>query len=432
MADPPIQPLPSPAFSFDASSPKVADGQVHADALLGLNNEALQVMREGWEFGLGLADDEIDGLSLANSDHVPSARFSLLFSVDRSSPGLVAPDAELVALGIPYNIQDQAARGHAGGDQFLSTALYSLTLPVESDTWNSVLVRNNFDEGGTDFVADPPVSAYEVVVGAPQDDVDATVVAGEGDELYFTVSRASPSLAGLQGRPFPSGADVFRFLPPGRRLDRSSSTKPSDPPQPVNGACQAGCVQQANGYYGDCRSQGGSVEGCAAGAHALLDDCLQTTCAITPPAPPGLYATAVELGLVPDDDVDALIVFDTNGNGLFDGDDTVLFSLTADSPSLTSIPGASISAGAADVFVVQFGDPGPALFAAATELGLGDSQDNIDALDYLICDDSAVCALTHGIRANDAIPAASQWGLLIMALGLMTMGAVIARSTRYA
>ena len=39
------------------------------------------------------------------------------------------------------------------------------------------------------------------------------------------------------------------------------------------------------------------------------------------------------------------------------------------------------------------------MFAFAAALGLGNSADNIDALELLVCDDYEDCAEDHGIRA---------------------------------
>ena len=73
-----------------------------------------------------------------------------------------------------------------------------------------------------------------------------------------------------------------------------------------------------------------------------------------------------------------------------------MFSLTSDSPSLALIPGTSEWAGGADVFTVTAGGE-PALFASAEVLGLGAPQDNLDALELLLCDDAEYCAQMHGI-----------------------------------
>jgi hypothetical protein len=110
-----------------------------------------------------------------------------------------------------------------------------------------------------------------------------------------------------------------------------------------------------------------------------------------------LYASFTDLGLVQDDDVDALVVFDRNLNRAFDGSDTILFSLTADSPSLDTIPGASLVGAAADVFIAEPGQP-PTLFAAAVSLGLGAATDDLDALEIFPCANPTACARDYGIR----------------------------------
>jgi hypothetical protein len=93
-----------------------------------------------------------------------------------------------------------------------------------------------------------------------------------------------------------------------------------------------------------------------------------------------VFARPVDLGLVPGDDIDALIVLDRDANGVFDGQDLVLFSLTPGSPSLDVIPGTSVAGRAADIFVVR-PNALPAVWATAGDLGLGAETDNVDALD---------------------------------------------------
>ncbi|MCH7702710.1 MAG: hypothetical protein IID37_13590 [Planctomycetes bacterium] len=110
-----------------------------------------------------------------------------------------------------------------------------------------------------------------------------------------------------------------------------------------------------------------------------------------------LFASFSDLGLQQEDDIDALIVFDTNSDGVFQGSDQVLFSLAPGSPSLATIPGASEIAPAADVYLVAAGES-PVLFASAASLGLGRPADNVDALELLVCDDYEDCAEDHGIR----------------------------------
>jgi hypothetical protein len=366
-ASPPRDPLPPPLYSFDLESPKVESGIVAADAVLVLDFPDPQTLYPGWMLGLGRPGDDLDALSRYDTVIAPNESFALLFSVDRNTVGVAAPDPHLVFRGVPYNVLDQAARGHAAGDQFMSTTLFTRSgtrNKILALLPNSVLVRNNFDEGGTDFVASPPVSAYEAVENEPQDEVDATAAlprqgGQEPNLLYFSVSAGSPSLEFMPGSQPPSGAHIFLFLP-----DQEVST---------------------------------------------------------------LFASFSDLGLQQDDDIDALIVFDADADGVFSGFDQVLFSLTPGSPSLSTISGASATGAAADVFSVTPGQP-PVVFASAADLGLGDAQDNVDALGYTLHNDPEAGAAAHGIRSN-SIPVLSEWGVLAMML-LLVMGGTIILSRR--
>jgi len=430
--DPPIDPLPVPLCSFDRQSPSVLTGEVDADAALIPVVPDLETVFMGWAFGLGLSSDELDAQSVANADVPDSASFAFLFSVDSQTVGAATPAAEMVAAGVPYNTWDQAMRGHAAGDQFMSTTLFSRTGTRDAlrvaVILNNVLIRNNFDEGGTDFVAWPETSADDIVVDVQQDSVDATAVwTSETEAIYYSVTADSPSLTGLHGRPSPSGADLFVFTPPGgpmtshqwQKMPGGVSMRDSGPP------CQAACSQQASDLYDDCMDQGGTVEVCAATAHTLLTTCLQTECGVTPPPPPGLYASALDLGLRQCDDVDGLIVFDANSDGVFNGSDQVLFSLSPESPSLATIPGASGTGAAADVFLTTPDLVEPVLFASAGDFGLGSATDNIDALDYTLCDDANACAAAHGIRINGSVPTVSAWGVVIMTLLMLGAGTIL-------
>ncbi|MFH1109777.1 MAG: hypothetical protein V1790_11360 [Planctomycetota bacterium] len=432
-ADPPIEPLPAPTFSFDLASPKVVIGMVRGDMLLKPAAPNLNIELEGWALGLGLFDDDVDAISIGNATHPPDATFALLFSVDRDTVGVAPPDPGLVALGLPYNVLDQAVRGHAAGDEFMSTSLFSLDQNIAVTAavlpLNNVLLRNNFDEGGTDFVADPETSADTIVVNELQDNVDALSVAFVTTDLvYFSVSKDSPSLTGLHGRPFPSGADIF-VRTPGQLREKNDERSGADRDERAShsgaGPCEAECCQLANGLYADCRSQGGSVDDCAAAAHGSLNTCLQQVCGVAPPSPPGLFASALDLGLRQGDDIDGLVVFDTNADGIFNGTDQVIFSLTRNSPSLATLPGASTAGAGADVFRMAPDLQEPVLLASAASLGLGHEQDDIDALDFVLCDDTELLAATYGIRAQPSIPAVSSWGLAVMFLLMLIAGTIV-------
>lgn len=323
---PPVNPLLPPLYSFDLASPTVTNGFVEADDVLALNFPFPVPVITGAALGLGAAGDDLDGLSGANSLVSDTATFMLRFSVDRDSTGAVPPDPALVNLGLPYNVADQAARGHQAGDEYISMQLYTRQSTGGTPGGNHTLSRNNYDEGGTDFGAQPPTSAQSMAVGAPQDNVDGLAASEATAAVYFSATATSPSLATLPGGSG-SGVHVYRFV--------SGTTT--------------------------------------------------------------LYASAAQLGLQQADDLDALVVFDTNANGLFDGTDQVLFSLAPGSPSLATLQGASAVGAAADVFSVS---PGivPQLFASASSLGLGAASDNIDALEILPCTNSLGCLLDHSIR----------------------------------
>ncbi|MFQ5807184.1 MAG: hypothetical protein ACE5I3_12115 [Phycisphaerae bacterium] len=332
---PPIEPLPPPEYSFDLASYAVYWGTVDAGDVLSLAFPDPDVLLPRVSLGLASSLDDLDALSAANASVDPNETFVLLFSVSSETVGVAPPDPVLIALHVPFNAADQALRGHAAGDQFMSTQLFTRLGGQSGVILNNVLVRNNYDEGGTDFSALPETSAYEPATDDLLDIVNATGwLTREGEEVvnvYFSLTADSPSLPELSHYGFPSGADIFFNEQP-------LAWTPTD-----------------------------------------------------------LYATHDQLQLVQDDDIDALIVLDTNDNRHFDEPDQILFSLTPDSPSLATIPGASQEGAAADVFMVAPGEM-PTVLAAAADLGLGDQQDDIDALDFVFCDDALDGAARHGIR----------------------------------
>ena len=335
-AEAPIDPLPAPDYSFDLLSCSVDGGLVEAGDILNLDFPDPNILLYGEMLGLFSTDDDLNALSAGNPSVDPEQTFALLFSVHAATVGVVPPDPALIELHVPYNVTDQAIRGHAAGDQFMSTQLFTRSGVHGGAISNNVLNRNNYDEGGTDFSAQPPTSAYEYPQDELLDIVDATArlerVGGVVTSAYFSLTPTSPALEELPVYSVPSGADIF------------FNSNPT--------------------------------------AWVLTE----------------LYAAHDHLQLDEDDDIDALIVFDDNNNGWYDGTDQVLFSLAPGSPSLDTIPGASDQGAAADVFSVTY-DQAPILFAAAADLGLGDGQDNLDALDFVFCDDALFCAAQHGIRS---------------------------------
>lgn len=102
-----------------------------------------------------------------------------------------------------------------------------------------------------------------------------------------------------------------------------------------------------------------------------------------PPATP--YAFAGMLGLdmsgLATDDIDALVVFD-NGDGVWNGTDFILFSLTRTSMAFSN-GSAYNGANAADILIATASGAGNGIFTPAASLGLNGATDNIDALDVI-------------------------------------------------
>lgn len=369
-AAPPVKPLATPLYVFDAQSPQVGTGGLRASDVLALVDNSPTVRISGADLGMGQPGDEIDSLS-RNRVLEAGASFVVLLSLDRASTGTAAPDPVLVAAGVPHNALEQASRGHGAGDQYLTTSLFTLSMPRSaggSRVSNNMLVINNFNEGGTEFGAQPLVPAGANARVVAQDNVSATATdaSTQGNRgvpstgLYFSATATSPSLSNLSNCLAVSGATILFNPNPGTN-------------------------------------------------------------------PTGTYACYEDLGLDVNDEIDAMVVMDAAGPGSFGVGDRVLFSLAAGSPSLVSIPGASPDGSAADVFVVSAGIP-PQLFASAAQMGIGAQGDNIDALEVLLSTDGDTSAQLHGIRVNAGVPTVNEWGLMLMAvLMLAAGGALIAR-----
>lgn len=348
-AAPPLVPLDAPLCSFARESPAVEMGRVRAaDLARPLADEFLEVVIPQEALGLFSPLDDLDGFGVNHPIADPNQAFLLLLSVDRNTHGAVGAEPNFIAAGNPYNVRDQAQKGQVGADQFASLHTFKRAgaCSLRAGSNNTSLVRNNYNEGGTDFAAQPPSHARDSATGLPADEVDAAAddfpatLRDRGNTgVYFSLRSDSPSLMLLPGNMSPSGAHIFHNLQPGD-------------------------------------------------------------------TPTDLYASHAQLGLVQTDDIDAFIVFDVNTNGLYDGPDQVLFSLRPGSPSLTLIPGASLYGAGADLFVAR---PGTftSLWEPAERFGLGleaGPSDNIDALDLLIfhapgpCPDPSQRVKGHSIR----------------------------------
>lgn len=116
-----------------------------------------------------------------------------------------------------------------------------------------------------------------------------------------------------------------------------------------------------------------------------------------------IYARGVmDIGLLPGDDLDALVLDDADPVGVLSPGDEILFSLAGGSPSLTAGANPNMPAGAlspGDVYRKQFGIPGIRRYARATDLGLLDS-DELNALDIGACIDTCG-ADSDGDGVND-------------------------------
>ncbi|MCK4657919.1 MAG: hypothetical protein KAV82_00215 [Phycisphaerae bacterium] len=219
---PPLDPLPVPEYSFDVVSLAAVEGHVACGDVLTLEFPYPESALSGAMLGLISPLDDLDALSAANASVLPDDVFSLLFSVDRETAGGARPEPKLVRVGVPYNTFDQSWRGQAAGDQFMSTRLFrrmgSVGDAEQSPFENNYLVRNNYDEGGTDFSARPPTHADDIVESVPQDRVDATARLARLEQngaianVYFSLTTDSPSLAIVPILPCaagPSGANIF-------------------------------------------------------------------------------------------------------------------------------------------------------------------------------------------------------------------------------
>lgn len=199
-------------------------------------------------------------------------------------------------------------------------------------------------------------------IGAPEDDLDALEMSDPSDPIWgvdfnadgvlqpwedpvwFSLDWFSPSI-GLMSQPF--GGDIPLFTP---TLDQTVSADDilMTPPgfgEDINGN---GVLDLGEDFNGD----------------GLLDDFTF-----------GIYASGLDMGLLMDDNIDALVLSDEGLFGLLDpGLDEALFSLAAGSPTL-----AALGFSAADVFQTDF-TGNFWLYAGHNALGLL-FDDDLNALD---------------------------------------------------
>lgn len=288
--------------------------------------------------GMGLFStfDQLDdfGAVVPPGPEISSLEFIICFSVDRISAGTSPPAIRTLP---PFAVYDQALKRQVPGDLFGSTeAFHRFTgrLPAvggpSMGLFYNVLLRNQ----SAPYFGDRDFGLL------PLADPAATLPAGtQADELDGHAVRG------------PGGG-----LP--RVYFTLSRTSPSL-----------------------------TVLGGQSGSDIFYDP------NITVFGSESVFASFEQLGLLQQDDIDGLTVYDDNGDGHFNGLDQAFFSLTRDSPSL-----AILGAGPADVLVVRASVGVPQIFEVAAKLGLKPG-DNIDVLklDPLLFD-SAEKTLEYKLR----------------------------------
>lgn len=242
--------------------------------------------------------------------------FAWWFSVDSGSIGLPPEWWPEVLPG--FNVQNQAAGRQQAGDIFMSTEGFNLEIgllpsPPSMGLFNNALVINQAAQYPR-FLGLLPQAGPAVVVpaGTPQDEVNGAM---RGEEL--------------------SPGEPFYFS-----LRSGSPSLPNVVP---------GVVPSAANIYYDRQ--------------------------VNVPGTESVFATFFDLGLQIEDDISSMVVFEENDNGVYDGGDTVFFTLAPGSPSLLLFGGS-----AANILRSRFGVT--TLFVEHDLLGLA-FGDHIDALDIV-------------------------------------------------
>ena len=212
-----------------------------------------------------------------------------------------------------FNVFHQSLRNQAAGDIFIGTEAYDRALGE----------------------LPPPIS-----LGVFQ------------NELVVNQSPLYPNDLGLL--PVISPPDA---APPGTPLDETNAETVLDPSAPP------ALFLSLSATSPSIVSLGGT-----SGADVFFDN------DVTTPGGEAVYAQAVDLGLLPGDDINGLVVFDDDDDQVYSGTDSVFFTLAPGSPTL-----GLLGASSADVLVSTGGVIGP--FAFHPNLGLLPG-DNIDALAF--------------------------------------------------
>ncbi|MCK4872560.1 MAG: hypothetical protein KAS72_07530 [Phycisphaerales bacterium] len=211
-----LVPIDPPLITIDAVSPTVAQGVVSSADVLATPPLTVEIPY----LALGLQEqDDLDSIAVGPGP-VDGDTYALLFSVDRGVFTGHPPDADLWLLGYYYNAYQQAGLGQAAGDMNMSTDLYTNDGIVPGlrgrAVSNNVTVRDGGDAGGTDFalLPGPPMTIDDPNAGS-EDNVNGlggssgSALRG-GENLYFSLTRSSPSLPLLVGvGGSNSGADIY-------------------------------------------------------------------------------------------------------------------------------------------------------------------------------------------------------------------------------
>jgi hypothetical protein len=119
------EPLTPPLFTIDPNSPEVTGGPLlPGDLLMPADPNLLVVEVPAANLSLFSPADDVDALAFEGWDVSTMDTFVVIFSVDREAIGGVAPAPQLVALGFPFNVKDQATKNQAAGDLYMSLLLF--------------------------------------------------------------------------------------------------------------------------------------------------------------------------------------------------------------------------------------------------------------------------------------------------------------------
>jgi|GEM_PF-5900881 len=325
-------PLVETLFTIDRNSPEVIDGVVGSADLLrvGADPNDPEVAIPAENMSLYHPWDDLDAVATRIWQGCTTTKFTVLFSVDRMSEGGVPPDPNMEAQGFPFNVLDQAFNGQAAGDAFMTLVLYTrmgYIPPIRgSISNNNTLVVNHGDAGGVDFKLSPKdASPLEDTSGDGQSNVNGA------------------------GATQPSGSSRMREVP-STILFSLSEGSPSLLTLPGTGSPADIFVDR------NTMVEGGEQ----------------------------LYLAPYDIGLLLDDDIDAMIVVDYDDEFSFDaGVDQIIFSLAPGSPTLNG------EFGPGDLFTSS-GNNYFTLFCPGGVFGLAPT-DNLNMLDYAYCENANEC-----------------------------------------